>query len=273
MSKVTKLKLPKRGEIHHYLVASDWHSHFLNADCYSILKKHAKLLPKKSRKLIILGDFLDAWYCMGKNELFKTYIKRASGVDEFFLPHYQKEILWANEKLDELQKIFPEIIFVHGNHDQPRFDFLCSKLPPSLAYNFDMNRDLGFIKRKIKTINYNDWLDIGKPDSAKGISLTHGMFHGSTCLKKHYEACHRSVIFGHVHKDEKKTFISRGESRQAHSLPAMCDLAPDYMRNSDSDWTNGYGYLGVRNDGCYQFHTCNMWSKALMLPGGKVIHA
>ena len=75
MSKITKVKLPKRGQLHNYFIAGDWHSFSINPHCYSILIQHAKKFPKKDRKLIINGDFLDLWWCMKKDEKFKKYGK------------------------------------------------------------------------------------------------------------------------------------------------------------------------------------------------------
>ena len=249
--KVTKINLPKSGNINHYFIASDWHSETLNLPTYKVLKQHALLFPKGQRKLIINGDFLDCPHFMKRSDAYKDWIKRAKGIEDFFIPLSEDEFLWGNKILDELQQVFDEIIFVEGNHDWRYRDFSASKECP-IAYrqNFNYIHQLKFKERNIQVIYYNDWLDIGD------LSVTHGMFHGSTCLKKHYEACGgRDVVFGHVHHYSCQAFQVRGKTRYARSLPAMCDLNPDYIKNRDSNWDNGYAQFYVFDTGSYDYKT------------------
>jgi UDP-2,3-diacylglucosamine pyrophosphatase LpxH len=266
MEKITKVDLPKRGQIHNYFVASDWHSFHLNMDCYRALLRHAKHFPKSERRLIINGDFLDIWYFMKRNDQFKKWVKRSDGLDEFFIPHWEEEVAWGNKILDELQQVFSNIWFVSGNHDKPRTDFFQSICPVNYKHNFQFEEALHFAKRRIPFIDYNNWLDIGH------LSITHGMFHGTSAHKKHYEAsgC-RSVIFGHIHHDNKVSFMSRGNTRQVHSLPAMCDLNPDYIKNAETNWTNGYMNILIKSDGNFNAYTYTMWDKVIIDPYGKII--
>jgi len=103
--------------------------------------------------------------------------------------------------------------------------------------------------------------------------MTHGMYHGSTCVKKHYEACGgRSVLFGHVHRLECRSFISRGETRQAWSLPAMCQLDPEYIKNSENNWSNGFGEVNVKHNGNFNFNAFQIWDDELVWPDGSIIN-
>lgn len=247
MSKITRLKLPKRGEHHNYIIAGDWHSYHVNKNSLDILIKYAKTIPKNNRKLIINGDFIDCDYLMKRGDLFKKWIKRENCIEDFFLLELERETEWANKTLDLLQKTFSEIIFITGNHDW-RVDWFGKSgyCPSAYKHHFDLSYQLNLASRGIIKIGYNNWLDIGN------VSITHGMYHGSTCLKKHYEACGKSVIFCHVHRAEIKSFVARGETKKAWSLPAMCDLNPEYIKNSETNWSNGFGHLMVKGNGNFQ---------------------
>lgn len=265
MSKITRLKNPAPGKIKIFIVASDWHDDHLHEPTFKILIKFAKLLPKNQRNLIINGDFIDYEEFMPNNPNFRKWIKRTDGIEEFFLPAAERGYTWGNKYLDHLQEAFDEIIFIEGNHDWriENFRKICN---PAYAHNFDLPLHLKLKSRGIMHIPYNHWLDIGN------ISITHGMYHGSTCLKKHSESAKgRSVIFGHIHHDESKCFTSRGDTIKAWSLPAMCSLNPDYLRNRENNWTNGFGILRIKSNGNYNFHTHTIWDDELILESGKIL--
>ena len=152
MTKITKIDLPKKGQIHNYFIASDWHSFHLNMACYRTLLRHAKHFPKVDRRLIINGDFLDTWYFMAKNDQFKKWVKRSDGMDEFFMPHWEEEVAWGNKILDELQQVFTQIYFLSGNHDKPRSDFFQRICPAGYKDIFQYEKALKFASRGIPFI-------------------------------------------------------------------------------------------------------------------------
>jgi len=230
--------------------------------------QHAKMFPKKDRKLIINGDFLDVEHLMKGQESFKKFASRADGIEDFFLPESEAEFNWGNERLDELQKIFSEIIFISGNHDW-RYDWFkeSKHCPSAYAANFDLRVQLALGPRGIKFVQYNDWLDIGN------FAVTHGAFHGTTSHKKHYEACGKSCIFGHIHKNEVKSFAVRGETKTVWSLPAMCDLNPAYMKNLPNNWDNGYATCHMRYNGSFNMHTHVIIKGETVFPDGTIIKA
>ena len=249
LDKITRLDLPKGTAINTYHIASDWHSFNMHKPSYNILVEHALDFPVSKRKLIINGDFLDIPYGMKKNEQFKFWKSKAHNVEEFFLPAFNEEVAWGNAILDELQMVFSEIIFIAAYKD-----------------HFILNNALNLHKRGIISIPYNHWLDIGK------LSVTHGMAHGTTAIKKHYEKSGgRSVCFGHVHQVEIKSFHSRGETKQGFSLPAMCDLNPEYMRDTENNWSNGFAVVNMKSNGSFNYHIMQVWDDELVLPRGRVL--
>lgn len=262
---IAKMLAPSKG-LGHAFIAGDWHSGALNKATYNILKKHALTLPPEMRNLIINGDFLDANHLMKRGDGFTKWFKRSDGIDEYFIPLSEEEIAWGNEILDDLQTVFNEIVFLEGNHDW-RYDWFSSIVSPDYKHNFNYRKLLKFDERKIDYVKYNDWLDWGEK-----LSITHGMYHGTTCHKKHYEASGgKSVIFSHVHYYGCKSFQVRGDTRQVYSLPAMCDLNPDYIKNNETNWSNGYGFITMRPDSRFNFNVFQVWDNKLVLPSGEII--
>lgn len=272
MAGITRLDLPKPGKIKVFHIASDFHSEHYCKASYSLLLKHAKLLPRKERRLIIAGDFMDLAEFMERCKHFKKWITRTDCVEEYFLPSWKKEADWANERLDEMQKVFEEIVFMDGNHDWRIGNFrkqYVDKYWPAYSHQFDLIRILGLNERGITHVKYNDWVDLGSR-----LSILHGMYHGTTCWQKHYLAAKsRNVIFGHIHNDDVRSFISRDETAKAWSLPCMSLLNPEYLKNSENNWTNGFGVLRLKPNGKFNFHVNHVWDSELVLESGKILRA
>lgn len=265
MGITTTLKLPKEPQM--WFVASDWHGHHLHIPSFNLLLKHSNLLPKKQRNLIIGGDFFDFVEFMPKDAGFQQWKDRKDGVDEFFLPAYEREISWGNDTLDALQSHFNHVIIIWGNHDTPRIDHFLSKFcPEGYKPNFNLEKSLRLKERGIGSINYNDWLDFGE------LSITHGMYHGPSAHKKHFIASGgRNCLFGHVHSSECETFAARGNSRSVWSLPAMCGLNPHYIKNSEVSWQNGYATVFMKPNGNFNLNTHLVFDNQLLLPTGEIL--
>lgn len=265
MSKITKLKLPSKDKLHSYIIAGDWHSEHISNSSYNILLKMAKLIPKEQRRLIINGDFLDCVHLMGKKGDL-TKLAKDTYVLELLAEESEVEYKWGNEKLDELQNIFDYIYFVEGNHDWRYRNFMDNYAPHAYKHNFNYVRRLELKERGIPFVKYNDWIDIGD------LSITHGMYHGPTAIKKHYEVSgSRNVIFSHIHYADSKSFIKRGSTVKVWSLPAMSKLSPEYLKNRENNWTNGFATVHMKHNGNFQCHIHEIWNNELILPTGKII--
>jgi len=265
MTKVTKLALPKSGHVN-AIIAGDWHSHHIHKPSVKALGNVADQWDKNNRLLIINGDFLDVEYLMAKQESFKININRQNGIEEYFLPLLEDEMAWGNNMLDQLQKVFKKIIFISGNHDWRIDWFGESKFcPHAYKHHFNLKLGLNLKKRDIDFIGYNNWLDWG------ALSITHGMFHGTSACKNHFEASGgRNVIFSHVHQFEAKSFRSRGETKRSFSLPAMCHLNPEYIKNTDNNWTNGFASIHMKANGHFNTYVYEIWDDQIILPNGKL---
>lgn len=266
MGKVHEMKTPKNGP-QVWFIAGDWHGKHIHSPSLEILFKHSSLLPKEQRNLIINGDFIDASYFMPKNPLFQNWKDRKDGIDMFFLPEFEEEVKWGNEILDRIKSHFNYVVFIMGNHDQPRMDeFVAKYCPVEYRQHFDLARQLKLGERNIPVIPYNDWLDFGN------VSITHGMYHGPSAHKKHYSTVgSRNVIFSHVHSAECEAFAIRDVTKCAWSLPAMCELNPHYIKNRDVNWSNGYGTLIMKPDGNFNFYTHLVIGGEMLLPDGTLL--
>lgn len=264
--KILRLPLPKTNEIHTYFIAGDWHDFYLHRPTYRILLQLAKKVDRKRRFLIINGDFLDLEFFMPKNERFKKHINDSKGLENLFLPETKKAITWGNKILDELQDVFGnQIIFGEGNHDVRMHNFMVEHAPHPYKDEFNIRKQLRLNERDIRFYAYNSWLDIGK------LSITHGMYHGPSAIKKHMDASGRNVIFSHVHSWGLQSFIRRGDTVISASLPAMCKLNPPYMKNMDNNWSNGFGIVNMRHTGDFNFNVMTVWKDMLVLPTGEII--
>lgn len=265
MAKITKVKAPKKDEIHSYVIAGDWHTDALDIPTYEILIKVAKNIPKNQRRLIINGDFLDVVHLMGKKTDYLKWAKCVDIIEEELIPLTEDELAWGNKTLDELQKVFDHIYFIEGNHDW-RYRAWSEYCPHAYRYNFNYKEILRLKERGITFVAHNNWLDVGE------LAITHGIWHGATALKKHYEDTGKNVIFSHVHHADSKSFVSRGKTRKAWSLPSMSNLNPDYTKNRDNNWSNGFGVFHVKSNGHFNMNIFETWDGELVYPNGKLIN-
>ena len=268
MNETTTIGLPESDQIHHYVVASDFHTEHLDINTFKIFYRFSKMLPQADRTLVINGDFLDAGFLMEKDKAYKVnmYMKN---FEEYFVPKADEEFEWGNYMLDELQKIFPRIIYTLGNHEK-RYDYFVdnSLVPHAYKHNFRIRERLKLEARGIACIDYNDFLDIGK------LTITHGIYCGATHLKKHFEACGaRNILMGHVHSHEIKAFAHRDGVKKAISLPCMAKTKMHYVKNRPMNWSNGFASIAMRSDGNFNLYVHEIWGDRLVLPTGEVITA
>jgi hypothetical protein len=245
----------------HFLVCSDIHEQFIDEPAFSIMLKYARIY--NITNLIILGDLLDLDWLMPKNPAFKKWISRSDCMEEFFLPKLEASMDWAIKFFERCAPVFKKIYFAKGNHDARIDEFREVFCQAEYKHHFNFSK----IDKYCEDIfENNDWIDLG------ALSMTHGQFHGPTHFKKHYEASEaRNVLIGHVHKDEKICFLSRGKTKQVQSLPCMSTLSPHYLKGRENNWTLGFGYIIIKPSGHYNYYTLNVWDNELALPDGRIL--
>jgi len=265
--KIHRVKLPQKNKIDFYFVTGDWHSEHYSEPTFKIMLDHAMMLPRSRRKLIINGDFLDCPEFMTKFLGALKFETIRSNMESVYLPAAEREFEWGLWIFDQILEIFPpeNIIFGEGNHDWRLSNFMALYAPKMYQPYFDIKKGLKLSERGIRHYKYNDWLDIGK------VSITHGMYHGISAGLRHYNACGHSVIFNHVHQLSARSFVRREDTVIAWSNPCMSTLAPEYTKNADNNWSDGYGFLAVRSNGMFNYNVFLNINNQIVLPDGTVL--
>lgn len=261
--KITHINGPKRSrEVHTWFVASDLHGLSCDLPSLEIMLSCAQAVHEPM--LVLNGDIIDVDYLMPRSSYFKYQMKRgvAEAIESAFIPSLEQEVKFYNELLDRCEKIFKEIIVIEGNHEVRIENFRDAYSPCAYRHIFDLPKLLRLKEREIKFVKYNNWLDIGA-----NLSITHGMAHGQSALKKHHEkVADRNVIFGHIHKAGMQSFQSRGKTVLSYSLPSMCDetnSAFKYMKNADTDWSTGFAIANLMHG--------NVWVNIFITKDGRLV--
>lgn len=264
MSKIFQLPLPSDG-VKTLFVCSDVHALFSYKPALDIMFKLASF-HKIKPDLLVDGDLADVDYFCAKDELFQTWIQRKDGVDEFFYPKYQEEMVWLNQFFDTAQQLFGRVDYMLGNHEN-RWNTILHSLAHHSHHLFNYRQDLKLASRGIECYPYNSWLDFGPH-----LTFTHGFTCSSTALKKHYELSGgKSVVYGHVHDYGVKSFSARGQTKQSISLPCMSILDPRYLKGNENNWSHGFMVINMMPNGIFYWNVFQIWEDRLVLPSGKII--
>jgi predicted phosphodiesterase len=266
MGKIFKLDLPQNG-FRTKIIFSDVHALYSHRPALNILKQVIQSYGKSKVDIIINGDLADVDYFMGRNEQYQTWIQRKDGVEHFFEPEYQKEMVWLNEFFDEFRPLVTNCDYLLGNHEF-RWENALHSLPHHSHHLFNYKKDLNIDKRKINVYQHNSWLDYGP-----NLTFTHGHSCSTTALKKHYELSGgRSVIYGHVHDFGVKSFQVRGDTHQVISLPCLSTKNPGYLKGAENNWSWGFMVLNMKANGVFHWNVYQVWDDELILPNGKTFH-
>ena len=270
MSKTTELGLPALGQIHHYVVAGDFHSEHVDEKSLNCLIQYGLTLKRKLPKnddyaLIINGDFLDVEHLMFKGGTFKGLYK-AKAFEELSQLSLDEYML-GNSMLDRLQKAYPNIFFISGNHEVRAKEFLAHyECPIAYQHNFEIEKGLHLKKRGIPHYDYNDFLKIGNH------LITHGIWCGASALNKHHAvAGGHNIIYNHVHNTESKSYANKDGVVHAHANGTMADLGPHYIKNRPVPWSNAFISLHVQPTGHGTVYNHEIVNGKLLLPTGEIL--
>lgn len=265
MGTIHQAPLPTEG-IRTSFILSDVHALYSHKPALDIFFKVASI-HKGNCDLKIIGDLADVDYFMQKNENCQKWLGRKDGVDEFFLPAYQEEMVWLNDFFDRTKDVFERKDYLLGNHEN-RWETILYSMSHHSHHLFDYKRDLNANARGLNIYPYNDWLDYGPH-----LTFTHGQSHSaSSAHKKHYELSGgRSVVFGHIHNYDVRSYIVRERTHQVISLPCMSTKNPSYLKGHENNWTWGFMVLNMMPDGTFYWNVFQIWNDLLILPSGKIV--
>lgn len=185
----------------------------------------------------------------------------ATGISKFTLRDYEDGIFDTVDEIQGFRKDYfeplaracgkPVIKWILGNHDGRRIDYTLEKVEAKCCrkkfLDYKDKLDLQKYFPEVEFTRYPDCDNIGK------LYLTHGEYHNDAHTKKHALVYGKSVLYGHLHTDDRKTVPTKANNRvhTAYSMPCACKLGVDYMLGKASSWVQGYAYGWHYSDGYF----------------------
>lgn len=213
-------------------------------------KKSIKLVLKlikdlKPDEIIYQGDNLDmgAISHWNKDKKRKVELKRLQKDYNGFI----KDVLTPIERAAGKNTKF---VWLDGNHSFWAEQYLDKN--PELEGMIEPRVCLALKERGYKYIPFNQIYKLGK------LNIIHGYYTNKYHTAKTLDAFGESVCYGHVHSPQMTTrmkTIDSNEFHAAYSLPCLCELSPDYMKNRPTAWVNGFGVVYVMPDGMFNLYT------------------
>jgi Calcineurin-like phosphoesterase len=241
MGRVLELESPSAGKVLTYLVISDLHSIFMDMDAYIATKNALRHYPKEHRRVILLGDVFDFDFMHSGSEAFKINLKHKT-FEEYFIPLIDEELSFGKWLIEDLSKELVDsscIYWSNGNHDSRLLrEPFYSLTPQCLRHNYDLELKLELKKLGIKFIDYNDFF-LMRSKKSPDLYLTHGIFHGSSFMKKHFEAVYSNIVFGHMHVRQTHAYAGF-KAMHAYANACLRNLDADYLGGKPSPWTQGF---------------------------------
>ena len=190
----------------------------------------------------IVGDFLD----MTPISHWLHDKKRYKTLESLRL---KKDFIVGNIILDEFDKRLPKKCdkrFWFGNHECWIYDL--EEKYPQLEGFFNIKEELHLEERGYIVYEKENHIErVGR------LSIAHGIYCGVNYLKKHLESFATNVMIGHLHKLRVRTSSSPAKELAAigYSIPCLCNINPDYMKNKPNEWVHGFGVLYLYKNGYF----------------------
>ena len=128
--------------------------------------------------------------------------------------------------------------FMFGNHEQ-RIEWYCEE-HPELKGMIDITRHLELEERGYNVIPYNEIHTVGK------LNVIHGFYWNKYHATKTLEAFEGNVVYAHVHNPQMMAKVSPFDKKGYHtatSLGCLCNIKPDYKKNTPNFWINQFGIV------------------------------
>ena len=128
--------------------------------------------------------------------------------------------------------------FMIGNHEQ-RVEWYCEEHPELQGF-IDITKTLKLDERGYNVVPYNEIHTVGK------LNVIHGFYWNKYHATKTLDAFEGNVVYAHVHNPQMYAKVSPIDKKGYHtatSLPCLCNIKPDYKRNTPNFWINGFGIV------------------------------
>jgi predicted phosphodiesterase len=213
-------------------------------------KKEAFILPKSSKKVLLLSDIHIPYQ---DNEAIEAAVNYGieQGVDTVYLngdildfygvsfhekdarkrPRMSEELEMGRQFLDWLRFKFPseQIYFIPGNHEQRLERYLVVKAPELLGIEeYSLATLLRLGEKRIHWLEHKSKVYFGKLLVEHGDKMTGAG--GINPAKTLLDRFKRSTICGHFHRTtQSNSKIYDGDIQMAWSTGCLCELEPGYM--------------------------------------------
>ena len=240
-----------------------------------VFKKEAFILPKSSKKILLLSDIHIPYHDIEAIEGAVEYgIKE--GVDTIYLngdildffgcsfhekdarkrPRMSEELDMGRQWLDWLRHKFPtqQIYFIPGNHEHRLERYLIVKAPELLGIEeFNLATLLRLGEKRIHWLEHKSKVYFGKllvehGDKMKGSG-------GINPAKTLLDRSKRPTICGHFHRTSSandKIYDDNGNILMAWSTGCLCDLEPEYMEQNKHN--HGAAIINIEENGKFRVH-------------------
>lgn len=194
--------------------------------------------------VVYQGDQLDMGVIShwNKDKKRKVELKRLKSDYE----NFDRDVLLPIEKIvgDKCQKVW-----ITGNHEDWAQQYLDKN--PELEGMIEPEICLRLEERGYDIVPLNSVYKLGK------LNVIHGFYHNQYHTAKHANVFDGSVVYGHLHTPQeyvKTSSFDTGRFHSATSLPCLCDLSPDYMKNKPTSWVHGFGVVYILPDGTFHLY-------------------
>lgn len=190
----------------------------------------------KPDEIVFWWDMID---CQGMS--WKFY----RGSPEIWLAETVEEIKGFKKIIKKILKLSPQskLVYLLGNHEHRIVEKLRDS--PELWNLIDLQ--IAYKWLIDERIDYNGYYNVWN------LYYTHWTYHNMHFAKQHVDNHWRNIRFGHLHSIQefsKKTWIDQ-EFISAKSIPCLCGLNPDYMKNRPSSWSNWFHIAYINKNGTF----------------------
>lgn len=184
-------------------------------------------------EIVYMGDQISLDCISGWNKR-KPLLKEGQRLLEEY-DGFDYHVLQTHE---EITKEDCRRVFMIGNHEE-RVRWYCEE-HPELEGMIDIDRHLQLQERGYKIIPFNEIYQIGK------LNVIHGFYWNKYHAAKTLEAFEGNVVYAHVHNPQmyaKVSPIDRKGYHMATSIGCICNIKPDYKKNTPNFWINQFAVV------------------------------
>jgi len=184
-------------------------------------------------ELVYMGDQMSL-DCISFWNKYKPLLKEGQRLMKDY-NMFNKNILEVHENItrSDIRRTF-----MIGNHENRIQSYV--EEHPELEGFLDIEKYLELHDRGYKVVPFNGVHKIGK------LSVIHGYYWNVYHAKKTVDVFEGNVVYAHVHNPQmyaKVSPIDRKGYHTATSLGCLCNIKPDYKKNTPNFWINGFAIV------------------------------